>query len=56
LKLSDNPVIRVLTVIVAIAVGIRITFELLEPVWPYLLAVPIALAVIKASSWWRGRW
>jgi uncharacterized membrane protein YdbT with pleckstrin-like domain len=56
LKLSDNPLLRVLAVIVLIAAGIRLTFELLDPVWPYLLAVLIGLAVIKASSWWRGRW
>jgi uncharacterized membrane protein YdbT with pleckstrin-like domain len=56
LKLSENPLLRVFVVIVVIAAGIRLTFDLLEPVWPYLLVVLIALAVIKASSWWRGRW
>lgn len=44
-----------LAVIILIAAGIRLTFELLEPVWPYLLAALIAAAVIKSCWWWRGR-
>lgn len=56
LKLSENPVMRVLAVVVAVAVGIRLTFELLEPVWPYLLAVLLMFAVVRIVLWWRGRW
>lgn len=56
LKLNENPLMRVLAVIVLIAAGIRLTFELLEPVWPYLLAALVLLAVIRLSWWWRGRW
>lgn len=44
-----------LAVIVAVAAGIRLTFELLEPVWPYLLALLIVSAVIRTCWWWRGR-
>lgn len=56
LKLSESPMMRVLAVIVAIAVGIRIVFWLLEPVWPYLLAVFVIWAVWRIRVWWRDRW
>ncbi|HEV2642456.1 MAG TPA: hypothetical protein VGT98_07105 [Candidatus Elarobacter sp.] len=56
MKLSDNPVIRVLAVIVLVAAGIRLTFELLTPVWPYLLVMLIGFAGFRIVSWWRGRW
>jgi hypothetical protein len=46
----------VLAVIVAVAAGIRLTFELLEPVWPYLLAALIVFAAFRISRWYRGRW
>jgi hypothetical protein len=45
-----------LAVMVAIAVGIRLTFELLEPVWPYLFAALVVFAVLRIVSWHRGRW
>jgi hypothetical protein len=53
---NQNPVVRAIAVIVLIAVGARLVFELVKPVWPYLLTVLIVLAVAKAASWWRGRW
>ena len=56
LKLSESPVVRVLAVIVAIAVGIRIVFWLLEPVWPYLVAVLVIWAAWQIWVWWRSRW
>jgi hypothetical protein len=48
--------VRMLAAVVLIAVGIRLTFELLEPVWPYLLVVTIMFAAIRVVTWWRGRW
>ena len=45
-----------LAVLVAIAVSIRVIFELLAPVWPYLLAVLIAFVIVRSASWYRGRW
>lgn len=45
-----------LAVIVLVAAGIRLTFELLEPVWPYLLAVLVVFAVVRFVRWYRGRW
>lgn len=57
MKLSDNPLLRVLAVIVLTAAGIRITFELLEPGLPYLFAALFAAAVMRAIAWWRrDRW
>jgi hypothetical protein len=55
-QLSENPVIRVLAVIVMIAAGIRLVFELLEPVWPYLLAALIICAAYRLHRWYQGRW
>ena len=45
-----------LAVIVLVAAGIRLTFELLQPVWPYLLAVPVVFAFWKVVWWHRDRW
>ncbi|HZQ64974.1 MAG TPA: hypothetical protein VFA66_07095 [Gaiellaceae bacterium] len=45
-----------LVVIIAIAAGIRLTYELLKPVAPYLLAGLIVFAVIRIVSWYRNRW
>jgi hypothetical protein len=45
-----------LAVMVAIAVGIRLIFELLEPVWPYLMAALIVFTIMRIVSWYRGRW
>lgn len=56
LKLSENPMVRLLLVIVLVAAGIRLTFELLEPVWPYLLAVLVGFLVGRIVGWWRNRW
>jgi hypothetical protein len=55
-QLSENPLIRMLAVVVLIAAGIRLVFWLLAPVWPYLLAAPIVFTVVRLVSWYRGRW
>jgi hypothetical protein len=54
--LIENPVLRVLAFIVVVAVGIRLTFELLEPVWPYLLVTLLLLVCAWVASWYRRRW
>jgi len=56
LKLSENPVMRVLAVIVSVAAGIRLAIALLEPVWPFLLAALLVFGVIRLAGWYRGRW
>jgi hypothetical protein len=45
-----------LAVMVAIAVGIRLIFELLAPVWPWLMAALIVFSIVRIVSWYRGRW
>lgn len=55
-QLSENPIIRTLAVIIAIAAGIRLIYELLEPVLLYLLAGLVLFAVIRFVRWHRGRW
>lgn len=56
LNLENNPFVRMLAVMVMIAAGIRIIFELLAPVAPYLLAALVVFTVIRLVSWHRGRW
>jgi len=55
LNLND-PVIRVLVWIVAIAVAVRLIYELLAPVAPWLLAALVLLGLARLVSWYRGRW
>lgn len=45
-----------LAVVVLVAVGIRLVFVLLAPVWPYLLAALIVFGVVRLVVWYRGRW
>lgn len=47
---------QVLAAIVAIAVGIRIVFWLLTPVWPYLLLVFVIWGLWRLRVWWLDRW
>jgi hypothetical protein len=55
-NLSENPFIRMLAVIVAIAAGIRLIYWLLTPVAPYLLVALIAFTVVRLVTWYRSRW
>lgn len=54
--MAANPVIRVLVVIVMVAAGIRLIFELLAPVVPYLLAALVVFTILRLTNWYRGRW
>ena len=56
MNLSDNPFIRMLVVMISIAAGIRLIFELLAPIMPYLVAVLIGFTIFRLVSWYRGRW
>lgn len=51
-----HPWLRFLAGIVAVAVAIRLVYELLLPVWPALLAVLIGVAAVRVVGWYRGRW
>jgi predicted PurR-regulated permease PerM len=52
----DSPWLRFLAGIVAVAVAIRVTYELLEPVLPAIAAVLVAIALWQLVRWYRGRW
>ena len=45
-----------LAVIVMVAAGIRLVFELLEPVVPYLAVGLVGFTGLRLVSWYRGRW
>jgi hypothetical protein len=49
-------VIRFLAWLVAVAVAIRVVFELIGPVLPYLAGLLVVLAIVRVVSWYRGRW
>lgn len=42
--------------VVLVAAGIRVVFELLKPLWPYLLAALVVFTALRVVSWYRGRW
>jgi hypothetical protein len=54
-KLFDNPIIRMLAVVVAIAVSTRLVFELLVPISLYLIAGLVGFVLCRVMSWYRGR-
>ena len=53
----ENPIMRLLIGIVAIATALRLTWLLIEPVLPALAVAVVAIAVIRIASWYRrDRW
>jgi hypothetical protein len=53
----ENPFIRLLAGVVAIAAALRLTWLLIEPVLPALAVAVVAFAVIRIVSWYRNdRW
>jgi hypothetical protein len=51
-----NPNTRILCGLVAVAVAIRVTVDLLRPVLGYLIAGIAVAGVVVAVRWWRDRW
>jgi hypothetical protein len=43
-------------VVALIAAGVRLIFWLLQPVWPYLLALALGLGILRFARWYRQRW
>ncbi|HEX6700892.1 MAG TPA: hypothetical protein VF101_09195 [Gaiellaceae bacterium] len=41
---------------VAIAVAVRVMYELLEPVFPVIVVVLVVLALWRIIRWHRERW
>lgn len=56
MNLENNPVMRVLAVVVAIAASIRLIYWLLLPVMPYLCVIAVVLAVVWVVRWLDERW
>jgi hypothetical protein len=52
----SNPWFRFLVGIVAVAVAIRVAYELVRPVLPLLLTAVIVVAIVRLVGWYRGRW
>ena len=53
----ENPIMRLLVGIVAIAAALRLTWLLIEPVLPALAVAVVALTVLRLAVWWRDeRW
>ena len=50
------PWLRFFAGIVAVAVAIRLTVELLRPVLPVLVVATVVFGAVRVVSWWRGRW
>ncbi len=42
--------------IVAAAAAIRLTFELIGPVLPYLAGLIVLVGIVRLVSWYRGHW
>lgn len=51
-----DPWLRFLVSMVAVALAVRITFDLLRPVAPYLALLVVAVVGARLVAWYRGRW
>ena len=53
----ENPIMRLLIGIVAIAAALRLTWFLIEPVLPALAVAVVAFAIVRLATWYgRDRW
>jgi hypothetical protein len=53
----DNPLVRMVAYVVAIAAALRLAWLLIEPVLPALAVALLALAIVRVVSWHRrDRW
>ncbi len=54
---TENPIVRLLVGLVAIAAALRLIWWLIQPVLPALAVAVVAFAVIRIVSWYRDdRW
>jgi hypothetical protein len=51
-----SPWLRLLAGVVAVALAVRLTYELLQPVIPALLVVAVVVTIARAVAWYRERW
>jgi hypothetical protein len=53
----NNPVMRLLIGVVAVALAIRIVWLLIQPVLPALAVALVTFTIFRVVSWWRDeRW
>jgi hypothetical protein len=52
----QNPWLRFLAGVVAVAVAIRVTIDLLRPVLGYLIALLVIAGFFVVLRWWNNRW
>lgn len=52
----NNPLIRLLVMMVAIAAALRLTWLLIEPLLPILAIALVILGIVRATLWYRRRW
>lgn len=51
-----NPILRFFFGVVLVAVAIRVSWLLIQPALPVIVAVLVVLGIVRAISWYRGRW
>jgi len=56
MKIRENPFFRALAMIALLVVAVRVTVEVVERTWPYVLTVLVLLTVAHIISWHRRRW
>lgn len=55
--MQNNPYLRVLAGVVAVAAALRLTWLLIQPVLPALAVAAVILAIARAAHWYRhDRW
>jgi uncharacterized membrane protein YoaK (UPF0700 family) len=52
----SNPWFRFIVGVIAVAIGLRIAYELVRPVLPLVLLVVLGIVLTRAFRWYRERW
>lgn len=52
----QSPWVRFVAGLVAIALAIRVSIDLLRPVLGYLIALAVIAGILVAIRWWSNRW
>jgi hypothetical protein len=52
----SSPWFRFWIGLIAVAIGLRIAYELVRPVLPLVLFVVIGVVLVRAFRWYRERW
>jgi len=51
-----NPWFRFWVGLIAVAIGLRIAYELVRPALPLLLLVVLGIVLVRVFRWYRERW